>query len=97
MNWKIINQSIDGEQITYLRESQDGACKEYMTIDLENKTVDFNWLEFILKESETWTAQQAEKNETVKWSCAYGHWQAQTIMTVSKDDLKFALSHFGEE
>lgn len=59
--------------------------KVYFYFDKEVKTVGISYMRFIRKnDDEDWTTQ----NEDIKYSCKYGHWQAETPY-ISQRDVEF--------
>lgn len=72
-----------------------------VNFDKEIKTVDIRQSHFVLKDA---TLEPQWKDETDKWlkhSCKYGHWQSETLICLSADDIEF-ISHkckelFGKE
>lgn len=73
----------DSETITYGYETE--YDKVYFHFYKEVKTVGISYMRFIRKnDDEDWTTQ----NEDIKYSCKYGHWQAETPY-ISQRDVEF--------
>lgn len=78
---KFINE--DSKTITYGYKTE--YDKLYFHFDKEVKTVGISYMRFIRKnDDEDWTTQ----NEDIKYSCKYGHWQAETPY-ISQRDVEF--------
>lgn len=73
----------DSKTITYGYKTE--YDKVYFHFDKELKTVGISYMRFIRKnDDEDWTTQ----NEDIKYSCKYGHWQAETPY-INQRDVEF--------
>ena len=83
MNSQIKLISEDNQIIVYGYKT--AFDKLYFYFDKNQKTVGIRYDRFILREDvEDWTTQ----DESIKYSCKYGHWQAENPY-LSKDDIEF--------
>ncbi len=81
MNIKFISE--DSKMVTYGYELE--YDKLYFHFDKELKTVGIVYMRFIRKNNdEDWTTQ----DESIKYSCKYGHWQVETPY-ISQKDVEF--------
>lgn len=72
--------SEDSKTVTYGYELE--YDKLYFHFDKEVKTVGIVYMRFIRKNNEEdWTTQ----DESIKYSCKYGHWQVETPYIGQKD------------
>jgi len=90
-NWVLYNQSYSSVVYKAIEENAETS----FTIDKESKTLSYREMYFIVKEG-MWEPQAAETNPWLKHSCKYGHWQADTILTLTEDDMQFMLDKFRE-
>ena len=90
-DWKLYNISYSSVVYKAIEEN----TKTSFIIDKELKTLSYSEMYFIVKEG-MWEPQEAEKDEWLKHSCKYGHWQADTILTLTEDDMQFMLDKFRE-
>lgn len=75
--------SEDSKTVTYGYELE--CDKLYFHFDKEIKTVGISYMRFIhTNYDENWTTQA----EHIKYSCKYGHWQAETPY-ISQQDAEF--------
>lgn len=85
---KLISE--DSRTILYGYETE--FDKLYFHFDKNQKTVGIRYDRFILKNNvEDWTTQ----DESIKYSCKYGHWQAETPY-LCKDDIEFIYNTMNE-
>ena len=85
---KLISE--DSKTITYGYELEYDRL--YFHFDKEVKTVGITYMRFILKNNvEDWTTQ----DESVKHSCKYGFWQAETPY-ISQKDIEFIYQKLKE-
>ena len=90
-NWVLYNQSYSSVVYKAIEENAETS----FTIDKELKTLSYRQMYFVVKEG-MWEPQAAETNPWLKHSCKYGHWQADTILTLTEDDMQFMLDKFRE-
>lgn len=90
-NWVLYNKSDSSVVYKAIEENAETS----FTIDKESKTLSYSQIYFVVKEG-MWEPQEAEKDEWLKHSCKYGHWQADTILTLTEDDMQFMLDKFRE-
>ena len=90
-NWQLYN---DTDHSTVYKAITDDSETSFI-IDKELKCISYSEMYFVVNEG-MWEPQQAEKDEWLKHSCKYGHWQADTILTLSEDDMQFMLDKFRE-
>ena len=75
--------SEDSKMVTYGYELE--CDKLYFHFDKELKTVGIVYMRFIRKNNDDdWTTQ----DESIKYSCKYGHWQVETPY-ISQKDIEF--------
>lgn len=90
-NWVLYNQSYSSVVYKAIEENAETS----FTIDKELKTLSYREMYFVVNEG-MWEPQQAETDPWLKHSCKYGHWQADTILTLTEDDMQFMLDKFRE-
>lgn len=88
-NWTLYNES--DSNVVY--KAIENNVQTSFVIDKELKTISYSEMYFIVKDG-MWEPQEAEKDEWLKYSCKYGHWQADTILTLTEDDMQFMLDKF---
>ena len=88
MNIKFISE--DSKMVIYGYELE--YDKLYFHFDKELKTVGIVYMRFIRKNNdEDWTTQ----DESIKYSCKYGHWQVETPY-ISQKDVEFIYQTLNE-
>ena len=90
-DWKLYSDTYSTTVYKAIEENVETSFH----IHKDLKTISYSELYFIVNEG-MWEPQQAETNKAVKHSCKYGHWQADTIMTLEEDDMQFMLEKFRE-
>ena len=90
-DWKLYN---DSDSSTVYKATTDDSETSFI-IDKELKRISYSEMYFVVKEG-MWEPQQAEKDEWIRHSAKYGHWQADTILTLEEEDLQFMLDKFRE-
>ena len=55
----------------------------------ELKCVDIQYSHFVLREPMLEPQWENEKDEWLKHSCKYGHWQSETIICLSAEDISW--------
>lgn len=90
-NWILYNESYSCTVYKAIEENAETS----FTINKELKTLSYCQMYFVVNEAML-EPQAAETNEWLKHSCKYGHWQADTILTLTEDDMQFMLDKFRE-
>ncbi len=57
--------------------------------DKKEKSVNVHHIHFILNDPTLERQWEREKDERAKQSCKYGHWQSETVICLSAEDIKF--------
>jgi len=60
-----------------------------VSFDKEMKCVDIHYCHFVFKEPMLEPQWREEKDEWLKHSCHYGHWQSETIICLSAEDISW--------
>lgn len=92
MDWKI---KFDNDYSRVYEANNNDGYEYDLIFDKQKKTCHYWFMKFVLNESMTWTAQQAEKNESVKWSAKYGHWQRE-FPDITKEIVEFIVEVLSE-
>lgn len=91
-NWKLVSNTESSAVYQYKGEDIETT----FSIQKDSNTLTYREMSFVLKNNDLWLPQQEEKNEWLKHSCKYGHWQAETLMVLDEEDMQFMLSKFRE-
>ena len=59
-----------------------------VSFDKETKSVDIHYAHFVFNDP-VLEPQWEKEDEWIKHSASYGHWQSETIITLSVDDIAF--------
>jgi len=81
-NFKLVSDSDSSVNYAYKTDYEDLSVR----FDKETKSVDIHYAHFVFKEGMQW---ENETDEWLKHSCHYGHWQSETIVTLSAEDIAF--------
>ena len=84
-DFKLINE--DSTYVVYAHKTDYDDLS--VSFNKELKCVDIHYAHFVFKEP---ALEPQWKNETSDWlkhSCKYGHWQSETIVCLSAEDISF--------
>lgn len=91
-DFKLISE--DSRDVTYGHKTDYDDLS--VSFDKELECVNIHYAHFVIKEP---TLEPQWKKETDKWlkhSCKYGHWQSETIICLSIEDIEFINNKFRE-
>lgn len=60
-----------------------------VSFDKETKSVDIHYARFVVREATLEPQWEMETDAWLKHSCKYGHWQSETIISLSAEDIEF--------
>ena len=84
-DFKLVSESERDVTYAYKTDYDDLS----LTFDKESKSVDISYRRFVFKDDSLKPQWKAEFDEWLKHSCKYGHWQSETIICLSADDIDF--------
>ena len=84
-DFKLISES--SRDVTYAHKTDYDNLS--VSFNKELKCVDIHYSHFVFKDASLEQQWKAEKDEWLKHSCKYGHWQSETIICLSAYDIEF--------
>lgn len=86
MKWMLYNNVLD----TTVYTKHGHGIRRYLHINTKKKTAEFVYEVFEYNNSGLIPQQDAEPNEWIKWSAAYGSWHV-AIPELTVEDMQFAI------
>ena len=83
--FKLISECSRSVTYAYKTDYEDLS----VSFDKEMKCVDIHYAHFVFKEPMLEPQWKDEKDEWLKHSCKYGHWQSETIIVLSAEDIEW--------
>ena len=84
-DFKLISESESYATYAYKSDYDDLS----VSFDKNIKAVHVSYAHFVFKEASLEPQWRAEENAWLKHSCKYGHWQHESIVTLSAEDIEF--------
>lgn len=84
-DFKLVSE--DSNYVTYAHKTDYDDLA--VIFNKELKCVDISYAHFVFKEATLEPQWKAETDEWLKHSCKYGHWQHETIICLSAEDIDF--------
>lgn len=85
-DFKLVNEN-DSEYVVYAYKTDYDDLS--LIFNKELKSVDISYRRFVFKDNSLEPQWKVETDEWLKHSCKYGHWQSETIVCLSADDIDF--------
>lgn len=79
--------SADSRDVTYAHKTDYDELS--VSFDKELKCVNIRYEHFVLNEPMLEPQWEKETDKWLKHSCKYGHWQSETIVCLSEEDIEF--------
>lgn len=84
-DFKLISES--DSNVTYAYKTDYDDLSIHFNKDMKN--VDIHYARFVVKEQSLVPQWENETDKWLKHSCKYGHWQSETIICLSAEDIEF--------
>lgn len=84
-NFKLVSES--DSYVTYAHKTDYDNLS--VSFNKELKCVDISYAHFVFREANLEPQWKDETDEWLKHSCKYGHWQSETIICLSGEDIDF--------